>query len=205
MKIEIENPEILRNHELQKVCFEKGEEIVGQTDNEQTEANQNFEIQVGEPLSCQIDYSMSEQELEGYFDKQMELISAGQENLANIELAMLGYAFDFIDFSKKAANVEINFSEDNVEVFDAILEAVHKLVAAGNMPQERFNDIAKQATAFFGVLILKNLGGDWVQSNVGMAMNIHGTNAFLYNRVTRRIVNGQEDDVISFYEALKNL
>lgn len=47
---------------------------MGQTDNEQTGASQNIEIQVGEPMESQIDYSMSEQELEKYVDEQMELI-----------------------------------------------------------------------------------------------------------------------------------
>lgn len=178
---------------------------MGHTDNEQTGANQNIEIQVGEPMESQIDYSMSEQELEKYVDEQMELISAGQEELATVELMMLGYAFDFIDFAKGAANVEVHFEEEFVGVFDAILEAIHKLVAAGDFSQERFNDIAKKATAFFGVLLIKNVGGNWVQSSVGMALNVRGTNAFLYNRVARRIVNGAEDDIISFYEAVKAL
>lgn len=176
---------------------------MGQTDNENIEDRQNIDIQVGEPFISRIDYTLSEQELEAYFDKQMELVKNGQEELATFELMMLGYAIDFIYFAKNAASAEIEFGEENLNKFDMILGAIHKLVAAGKLEQENFNDLAKKAAAFFGVMILKNIGGNWAQSNAGMVINLCGTNAFVYNRVARRMYNGEEDEVVSFYQAIK--
>lgn len=56
-----------------------------------------------------------------------------------------------------------------------------------------------------GCLVLKNIGGNWVQSGIGMRIQIKGTNGFVYNRIARRLRSGSEDKVISFYEALKDL
>lgn len=176
---------------------------MGQTDNENAEENRNLDIKVEEPFISRIDYTLSRQELEDYFDKQMELIKSGQDKQATIELMMLGYALDFIYFAKNVANVELGLGEEDIEMFDRILGAIHKLVKQGKLEQENFNDLAKKATAFFGVLILKNLGGNWAQSNVGMVINLCGANAFVYSRVARRILNGEEDEVVSFYQAVK--
>lgn len=165
--------------------------------------NSNIDIQIGEPLICQIDYSLSDQELADYFDRQMELVRNGQKELATVELMMLGYALDFIYFAKKAVHVDINFDEENLELFDAILEAVHELMVKGGLSENHFYDIVKNATSFFGVFILKNIGGSWVQTNIGTAVQVNETNAFIYNRIARRIQNGKEDDMISFYRTLR--
>lgn len=63
--------------------------------------------------------------------------------------------------------------------------------------------IAKRATGYFGVVTLKNKKGNWVQSDMGMAINFNGTNAFIYNRIARRLLNGAEDDMVSFYQGVK--
>ena len=171
-------------------------------DKEKQKAEQ-IEIQIGEPFASQINYACSDQKLLEYVDKQMQLISEGQEELANIELSMLGYAFDFIDFAKRAAQLELKLQEEDLLLFDKLLEAVHNMVIKGEISQETLNGIAKGATGYLGVVIMKNMKADWVQTNIGMAVNFNGTNAFLYNRIARRILNGAEDDMISFYEGIK--
>ena len=176
---------------------------MGQNSDESMNKPQNMNIQVSEPFISQIDYSLSREELADYCDQQMELVKSGQKELATIELMMLGYALDFIDFAHNAVQVDIDFDEENLELFDEILEALHEVSAGGGLTQENFNDIVKKATAFFGVFILKNIGGNWVQTNIGMAINLNETNAFVYNRIARRIINGKEDEVVSFYQVVK--
>ncbi|MBQ4522014.1 MAG: hypothetical protein IJA10_03570 [Lachnospiraceae bacterium] len=165
----------------------------------------NFELQVSEPIPCEVDYHLSEQQLADYFDLQFQLIQEGKRPPATMELAMLGYALDFLGFAENAANTKIDFQEESLGVFEAILDAIYRMYADEAPSGEDFDDMVKKATGYFGVLILKNIGGNWIQSNIGMGMNIKGSNAFLYNRIARRLTNGREDEVISFYEALKNL
>lgn len=47
----------------------------------------------------------------------------------------------------------------------------------GRLSGEALNDIAKNATGYLGVVILKNKKGNWVQSNMGMAINFDEVNA----------------------------
>ena len=48
-------------------------------------------------------------------------------------------------------------------------------------------------------------GGGFIGSNIGYGVNINGTNAFVYNRIGRRLQGDASCDVTSFYEELKKL
>ena len=146
-------------------------------------AENNFELHVSEPIPCEVDYQLSEQELAEYFDLQSQLLKEGKRESATMEIAMLGYALDFLEFAEKAANTKIDFSEESLGLFEAILEAIYNMFSEQAPTGEAFDDLAKRATGYFGVLILKNIGGNWVQSNVGMGVNINGTNAFFFYRI----------------------
>lgn len=117
---------------------------MGQRDHENTDEPQKIDIQVGEPFVSQIDYSLSEEELDAYCDRQMELMRNGQDELATIELMMLGYALDFIDFVKNEVQTDISFAEENLGLFDAVLETLHELVAEGGLTQDDFNDVVNR-------------------------------------------------------------
>lgn len=164
---------------------------------------ENIEIQVSDPILCEVNYHLSAQELSEYFDLQYQLIQNGKRKPATMELAMLGYSLDFIDFAKRAAHAELDFSEKSLVIFEAILEAIYNMFSSERPSDEAFTDMVKKATGYLGVVILKNIGGNWVSSNIGMGISINGTNAFLYNRIARRLTNGREAEVISFYEAVK--
>ena len=164
-----------------------------------------LDIQVSELIPCEVDYTLSDNELSEYFDEQYRLIDEGKRQPATMELAMLGYALDFLDFAEKSANKKIDFTEGSLGVFDGILEALYKMFQQNAPSNEVFVDMVKRATGYFGVMILKNIGGNWVQSNLGMGISIKGTNAFIYNKIARRLTEGRKDEVISFYNALKSL
>ncbi len=165
----------------------------------------NVELQVSEPIINEVDYRLSAQELMEHFDTQYELFEAGKREQFTMEFAMLGHALDFIGFVERAMNTQLDFSEESLGIVESVLDALCDMFAKEKPSDEDFTDMAKKAAGYLGVVILKNIGGNWVQSNIGMGIQINGTNAFVYNRVARRLINGREDEVISFYESLKNL
>lgn len=167
--------------------------------------NKGINIKVSEPYICKIDYSLPKDELEEYLEIQMYLISLGQKEAADFELMMLAYAFDFIYWAKDKCHVEMDFEEQNIGLLENVLEAIHKMTAEGRMTQEDFEGISKKAAAYLGVIIIKYLGGNWVESNIGCAVQINGMNIFVYNRVAGRIVNGAEADIVSFYNAVQEM
>ena len=166
---------------------------------------ENFQLQVSEPIPNEADYQLSKEELTAWFDEQYLLFQQGKKQGVTMEFAMLGHAMDFIDFARDAAKVELDFGEESLEDFEVLLDAICNTFGRQRPSDEDFVDMVKRATGYFGVMIMKNIGGNWVQSNIGMGIQIKGTNAFVYNRIARRLTNGREDEVISFYEALKNI
>lgn len=165
----------------------------------------NFNIEIGEVQQTEIDYSKTIDELISYFDGEVEKINSGEIEQASMELVMLGYAIDFLFFAKEATDLVLDFEEAVIPTFDAILEAIHKNFCKQPPTEEDFNDILKQATGFLCVVMWKNLGCGYVSSNLGIGVNINDTNAFVMNRVGRRLQNGSEDDIISFYDYVKSL
>lgn len=69
-------------------------------------------------------------------------------------------------------------------------------------PADFFNNVLKSATGFFGIMVIRSLGGNWAQSNVGMTIIHNVTSAFVMNRIGRFLHNGT-DDLESFYNYLK--
>ncbi len=168
-------------------------------------AENKFELQVSEPIPNEANYQLSKEELSVWFDEQYELLQEGKKQGVTMEFAMLGHAMDFIDFAERATQIELDFEEESLGAFEAILEAIYQLFQRQKPSDEDFVDMVKRATGYFGAVILKNIGGNWVQSNIGMGIQIKGTNAFVYNRIARRLSNGREDEVLSFYNALKGI
>lgn len=160
------------------------------------------EIQVGPPIQAKVDYSGSQEELQAHFDQWLASVEAGETDRADVELVLLGYALDFIDFAKKAAEITLTFEEDSVAALDQVLVQLHTLSEKGKIPQEYLELLVKKATGFFGVLILKNLGGNWAHSDVGMAVRLPGMNVFVYNHVARCVVSGEEE-LSSLYQAVR--
>ena len=167
------------------------------------DSKEEINIEVGDPFKCAIDYNKTIEELLKYYDEQSKLISDGNKELANIELMMLGYGLDFIDFAQNVLEVKLTFDIECLEAFEDVLEAVHEIYLEKSIGKDEINSILKQATGYFGIIIIKQFNGNWVSTNIGMAVNINGTNSFINNRIARRIQNGSEDSMISFYNGLE--
>lgn len=119
------------------------------------------------------------------------------------DVVMLGNAFDFLDFAQEALEIELEFEEKDIPTFEEILGMLHEWVEESGMEQDTFNLYARCATAYFGVLILKYIGGNWVDTQQGVAIRKDEKDAFVYHQVAQRIAYGQEFDVVKYYEKLK--
>ena len=162
---------------------------------------EELNIEVGEPIPNSFDYTLTPAELDKQLSEKMALVRRG-ELQATHEFTMLGYALDFIDFAKNSVNVELNFDEDSLEPYCEILGEMQMSFAQEPPPADMMTGIIKGATGFFGVMVIKNLGGNWAQSNIGMAVIRNGTSAFIMNRVGRFLQSG-EDDMSALYNYLK--
>ena len=165
----------------------------------------DFEIKVSPAEPCKIDYSKSIEELTAYYDDLAKKIAGGQPELASGEFMQLGYALDFLGLVKQVFNIDLSFDETAIPALDQIIAALSQAILTKKIPPEAGSDIMKKATGFLSVVIWKNIGGSFISSNIGYGVNINGTNAFVYNRIGRRLQGDETCDVTSFYNELKKL
>lgn len=163
---------------------------------------EELNIEIGEPIPNTFDYSLTPAELDKKLSESMMKVRTGQAP-ATHEYTMLGYALDYIDFVKNNMNITLDFGEENLADYCKTLTELQKSFAQDPPPADFFNNVLKSATGFFGIMVIRNLGGNWAQSNLGMAVIHNGTNAFVMNRVGR-FLQGGEDDLGTFYDHLKN-
>lgn len=163
--------------------------------------SEELKIEIGEPIPNSFDYSLTPAELDKQLSEKMAKVRSG-ELKATHEFTMLGYALDFIDFVKSNVDVELGFGEDNLPQYCEILGEIQKSFAQDPPPGDLLNNVIKGATGFFGIMVIKNLGGNWAQSNIGMAVIHNGTSVFVMNRVARFMQSG-EDDMGALYNSLK--
>ncbi len=164
----------------------------------------NFNIEVGAAEEVLIDYSKSVDELIQFFDEKSEKINSGLET-ANIEFMMLGYAIDFIMWTKAATGIVLDFEEAVIPAFESILAAIHKRFSEQQPTREEFDSMMKKAAGFLCIVIAKNIPCSFISSNLGVGVKINGNHVFVMNRIGRRLQNGAEDEVVSFYEQLKHI
>ena len=167
-------------------------------------SNNEINLEIGEPIPSEFDYSLSPAELDSRLSEQMELFKQGKRSVPTHEFSMLGYALDFIDFAKNRCNQEIDFDERCLPVFLGILNALHKMFAENPPPEEFFQTTVKQAAGYFGIVIIKNIGGQWVNTNMGMGISVGGTAALIMNPIARFLQTG-EDNLMAVYNQLKEV
>lgn len=185
--------------------FDKFSKKKGKKDDSSSAGSPGLDLKVSRVETCKIDYAKSVEELTAFYDEQKKKIEQGDKEYLNGEFMQLGYAIDFIDFVKQVFNLTLDFEEGTVPEFDNFLSGLSKAVRARQYNEEIVNDILKKATGFFSVVIWKNIGGGFISSNIGYGVNVKGTNAFLYNRIGRRLQGDDACDMVSLYEMLKNL
>lgn len=164
--------------------------------------SEELKIEIGEPIPNTFDYSLSPSELDKQLSEKMVQVRHGEAK-ATHEFTMLGYALDFIDFAKNNMNIMINFDEENLVHYREILGSLQRSFAQDPPPGDFFNSFVKGATGFFGIMIIKNLGGNWAYSNIGMTVIHNGVSLFVMNRVGRFLQGGDGDDMEALYNYLK--
>ena len=95
--------------------------------------------------------------LEGYYQKQYDMIRNGNTDLVTLELVMLGNALDFISFVKDSFGMTLDSDEKSVEVYDEVMDALSRGIVQVNL-FDKENNIAGKAGAYLGFLILANIG-----------------------------------------------
>ncbi len=152
-----------------------------------------------------INYSLDIPKLEKYYQKQYELIKNGNTDLATLELVMLGNALDFINYADKSFNIKLTADERSVSVFDEVMDALNRGISQENFLDPNGANIAIGASGYLGLVIISNIGGEWEDTENGVAVNVNGRNAYVYDFIVKRLQSGTDLDTKTYYKSVKIL
>ncbi|MBQ3928702.1 MAG: hypothetical protein II711_01245 [Clostridia bacterium] len=148
-------------------------------------------------------YSDDVSALEEYYEKQYKMIKAGNTDLATLELVMLGNTLDFIHFARQSFGIVLDGSEKSVAVFDEVLDALSRGIVQENLFSHDGSDIAGNAAAYLGFVVIANVGGEWEDTENGTAVSVNGRTAYISEFVARRLMSGSKLNAEDYYKSIK--
>lgn len=148
-----------------------------------------------------INYNSDISTLEAYYKEQFDLIKKGNADLATLELVMLGNALDFINFAKKSFGIILGSEEKYIIPYDEIADALSRGIINDNI----YDNIAKTAGAYLGFLIIANIGGKWIDTENGAAVEICEREVYVADFAEKRLMSGSNLNAVEYYNAIKTL
>ena len=128
---------------------------------------------------------------------------------------MQGYSQDAVDMAYERFHVNLDFSEDSLELVEKILSTLHEILlkdkeeSSESAPsQDQIWGMAKMWGGYVGEVIKRRWGGKWTTgrkkfSNETISLYTRDTIIFPPTKVYQRIVNGPEDNIWDYYRVLK--
>lgn len=167
--------------------------------------NNTNEIQLGEPIPNEFDVDLPLEELDRLLTEKYELLRKKEISSVSGDCVMLGCALDLVDFAKNNLDIQLDFSENSLDKLRVILSMMKESYAEETPSDEIFGTWVNMASGLLGFIIIKNLGGNWIESNAGMAVAVNGTAAFITNQIIGVISRAEvsENAIIEIYEHLK--
>lgn len=151
------------------------------------------EIQLGELSPNEFDYELPLSELDKQLTEKYEQLKEKKISSVSGECAMLGCALDLIDFAKNNLDIQLDFSESSLEKLRDVVVMMKESYAEEVPPDDVFGTWVNMTAGLLGCIIIKNLGGNWVESNAGMSVIVNGTVAFITNQLLG-VISGANDN-----------
>src|SRR5215471_9865190 len=105
-------------------------------------------------------------------------------------------------------NAQLDYSENSLVEVEAILSQLAQQMNNGSSPEE-LAEVCKTWGSYFGEVVRRQFGGEWsIETYPGkqfatLTLNIGGNKLFPTIKVHRRLTEGQDESVWSFYKMVK--
>lgn len=107
-------------------------------------------------------------------------------------------------FSKKNLGINLDFTEESLEIVDEILEVFHKANEAEEVDDDRLLDLSMTFGGYLGEVISKNIGGDWEENDGKMIfLKVNEKKVLPLNIIYKRINIGERASVERWYNKFK--
>lgn len=132
---------------------------------------------------------------------------------------MSAYASDAVDYCQQAFGLPLDFSEESIKSIEEVLTRLHASLPRGFLSRlfkrgpspEQIDTICKMLGGYVGEVMRRHWGGAWkLGSDVAPGQVIvtlelpGGTDVWPQFKVAKRLSNGPEDNVWSYFRVLKD-
>ena len=106
-------------------------------------------------------------------------------------------------------HAELDYSENSLMEMETILDQLARQIAASQPSSDELNEICKTWGSYFGEVVRHRFGGDWsIETYPGkqfatLTLSINGNKIFPSMKIHRRLTEGEEENVWSFYKMVK--
>ena len=95
-------------------------------------------------------------------------------------------------------NVNLGYDEESVEWLDGYVERNRE-----NFDEATIDKLTSVLGSFLGECICRNFGGEWQQTENGLAVTFaDGNAAYPLNKIGKHFRNGADDSILSFYRTI---
>jgi hypothetical protein len=106
-------------------------------------------------------------------------------------------------------SAQLDFSENSLMELETILDQLSRDMAAAQPSSDELNEVCKTWGSYFGEVVRRRYGGDWsIETYPGkqfatLTLSVNGNKIFPSMKVHRRLVQGGNENVWSFYKMVK--
>ncbi|MGE0741816.1 MAG: hypothetical protein AB7O98_10780 [Hyphomonadaceae bacterium] len=118
------------------------------------------------------------------------------------------YALDAVDAARANFGVALDWSDASVSQVEQMLDIMNDEIGSANPSPETIETFAKMFGSYIGEVYRRNHGATWGLVKIGEefipGLQAEGTCALFWpwGRVQNRLVEGDENNVLHYYEAL---
>ena len=108
----------------------------------------------------------------------------------------------------RAYSSKLNYSEESIQTVETILAQVSQALPGTGSPEE-LSESCKMWGSYLGEVLRRRFGGEWsIETYPGrqfatLTLNIQGSRIFPSMKVHRRLTQGENENVWSFYKMIK--
>ncbi len=125
-----------------------------------------------------------------------------------IQKVAAAYALDACDFLCKHFQINLDWSDASIQHIESVMDKFHRDAAKAKPSPEKIMQFATLFGSYIGEVYRKNHGATWGmiemngQSFPGLMAQSSGTTFWPWGRAHNRLVNGSQDNVWHYYQAL---
>ena len=131
-----------------------------------------------------------------------------EKNHDSVESMVQAYSQAAVEMAREF-KATLDYTENSVMEIEAILTQFAQDLASGKPPADEMDEMCKLWGCYLGEVVRRRFGGEWgIETYPGkefatLTLNVGGNKLFPSMKIHRRLTEGENDNVWTFYKMVK--